>query len=173
MLRQRHPFGAYFLLGGIFVIGYVAMPSTPSANLQAADAQAADAQAADAQGTSGGAAPVEDDMHEFMEYLFQPPYKRLKVSMAAAPTDNAGWKGIKSDSLILAEGGNLLLSHTPSENGDVWNEMSMSVRDTGKKMYQAGKSKDFASARTHYELLLKKCNACHDKFADGEHQLMP
>ena len=33
------------------------------------------------------AAPVEDSMHEFMEYVFQPTYLRLKASMAAAPVE--------------------------------------------------------------------------------------
>ena len=31
------------------------------------------------------AVPVEDSMHEFMEYVFQPTYLRLKASMATAP----------------------------------------------------------------------------------------
>ncbi len=39
-------------------------------------------------------------MHEFMEYMFQPTYKRLQKSIAAEPTDKAGWKGIKADSLV-------------------------------------------------------------------------
>ena len=43
------------------------------------------------------AAPVEDSMHEFMEYVFQPTYPRLKHSMMAVPADNKGWKAIKSD----------------------------------------------------------------------------
>ncbi len=36
--------------------------------------------------------PVEDSMHEFMEYVFQPTYLRLKQSMAAAPADNKDGK---------------------------------------------------------------------------------
>ena len=119
------------------------------------------------------AAPVEKDMHEFMEYVFEPTYKRLKTAMAAAPADNAGWKGIKSDALILAEGGNLLLVRTPAENGPAWNELSAIVRDLGGKLYQSAKAKDYPSARQNYEAMLLKCNACHDKFAEGEHQLMP
>ena len=30
--------------------------------------------------------PVDDEMHHFMEYVFEPNYKRLKASMAAEPT---------------------------------------------------------------------------------------
>lgn len=117
--------------------------------------------------------PVEKDMHEFMEYVFQPTYKRLKLVMATAPADNAAWKGIKADSLILAEGGNLLLSRAPEKDAAAWNEISAAVREAGGQLYQAAKKKDYAAARPHYELMLKKCNACHDQFADGEHQLSP
>ena len=117
--------------------------------------------------------PVEKDMHEFMEYVFQPTYKRLQQSMAAEPADNNAWKGIKADSLILAEGGNLLLFRSPEKEAAAWNDLSAAVRDAGGSLYQAAKKKDYKMARQHYEVMLKKCNACHDKFADGEHQLSP
>jgi hypothetical protein len=117
--------------------------------------------------------PVEDDMHEFMEYVFQPTYLRLKQSMAAEPKENASWKAIKSDSLILAEGGNLLLHRLPKDDAAAWAEQSGSVRALGAELYQAAKKKDYAAARQSYEAMLKKCNACHDQFAHGEHQLAP
>ena len=117
--------------------------------------------------------PVEEDMHEFMEYIFQPTYLRLKQSMAAEPKENAGWKAIKSDGLILAEGGNLLLHRLPKEDAASWAEQSASVRDLGAELYQSAKKKDYAAARQSYEAMLKKCNACHDQFAHGEHQLSP
>ena len=37
----------------------------------------------------GEVVPVEESMHEFMEYVFQPTYLRLKQSMAAAPAGYA------------------------------------------------------------------------------------
>ena len=36
--------------------------------------------------------PVEKSMHEFMEYVFQPGYKRLKKNMASEPANKAAWK---------------------------------------------------------------------------------
>jgi hypothetical protein len=117
--------------------------------------------------------PVEPDMHEFMEYLFQPTYRRLKLSMASAPADNAGWKAIKADSLILAEGGNLLLGRAPDGDAAAWDALSVAVRELGGQLYQAAKNKDFDTARGHYQAMLLKCNACHDQFAGGEHQLTP
>jgi hypothetical protein len=117
--------------------------------------------------------PVEKSMHEFMEYVFQPAYKRLKPLMATAPADNAGWKGIKGESLVLAEGCNLLLGRVPEKDGAAWSELSVAVRESGSQLYQAAKKKDFPAARQHYEAMLKKCNACHDKFEMGKHQLAP
>lgn len=117
--------------------------------------------------------PVEPDMHEFMEYVFQPTYKRLKQAIAAEPDNRKVWKAIKSDALILAEGGNLLLLHEPKDNGASWNEYSLDVRKEGAQLYKAAKAKDFKAARKHYEAMLQNCNACHQNFADGEHQLTP
>ena len=57
--------------------------------------------------------PVETNMHEFMEYVFQPTFRRLKPAMDPSHASEPAWKAIKSDSLILAETSNLLLLHTP------------------------------------------------------------
>jgi hypothetical protein len=117
--------------------------------------------------------PVEPSMHEFMEYEFQPTYLRLKAQMAAQPADNQAWKAIKSDSLILAEGGNLLLSRLPEKDAQAWQELSVQVRSLGGELYKAAKKKDYKSAHEHYQAMLVKCNACHQQFAKGEHQLAP
>jgi hypothetical protein len=115
--------------------------------------------------------PIEDDMHEFMEYAFQPTYKRLKGSMAEEPKDNGGWKAIKADSLLLAEGGNLLLMR--SEGDPDWDKSAIAVRRAGGKLYQAARKKDYSAAKTNYVAMLVNCNACHQQFADGKHQLAP
>ena len=117
--------------------------------------------------------PVEADMHEFMEYVFEPPYLRLKASLATAPEDKAVWKGIKSDSLILAEAGNLLLGRPPEGGEADWNAHAVKVRTVGGLLYTAAKKKDAIETRKQWEGLLESCNACHKQFADGEHMLQP
>lgn len=119
------------------------------------------------------AEPVEPDMHEFMEYVFQPTFKRLKPVMAAAPSDNQAWKAIKADSLILAEGGNLLLIRQPKDDAPDWVKHSVLVRDFGGQLYRAAKAKDYTLARKQYEAMVQNCNACHQQFAGGEHILTP
>jgi hypothetical protein len=131
------------------------------------------ARAAEGEGQKSEAAPVEEDMHEFMEYVFQPTYQRLKTQIASQPADNQAWKGIKSDALILAEGGNLLLIRKAEEDQADWNQHSLQVRDLGGQLYRAAKAKDLQASRRHYEAMLTHCNACHQQFAGGEHQLKP
>lgn len=117
--------------------------------------------------------PVEDSMHEFMEYVFQPTYLRLKQSMAAAPADNKGWKAVKSDALILAESCNLLYVRAPEEHGEDWAKHATASKEHGAKLYGAAKSKDFAAATAAWKTMLDSCNACHKQFEDGKHILQP
>jgi len=128
---------------------------------------------AESQATHIQPQPVEKDMHEFMEYVFEPTYKRLKQSMSREPADNNAWKGVKSDALILAEGGNLLMFRGSKKGTAAWGELSAAVRDSGSKLYQAAKQKDYRSTREHYEAMLQNCNSCHKKFAEGKHQVSP
>lgn len=115
--------------------------------------------------------PVDDDMHHLMEYVFEPAYKRLKKSVATEPKDKAGWSAIKEDTLTLAESSNLLLHRLPEEDQKDWIKMAVEVRTEGGKLYQSARAKKFDQVTVEFSRLLKSCNACHDKFADGEHQL--
>ena len=116
---------------------------------------------------------VEKSMHEFMEYVFQPTYKRLRASMQAEPVGKNGWKSIKSDSLILAESCNLLLLRAPEEDRGTWNQITVETRQLGGELYHAAAKSDFATATSKYQAMLTKCNACHASFADGKYQLKP
>ncbi len=119
------------------------------------------------------AAPVEDSMHEFMEYVFQPTYLRLKATMATAPADNKGWKALKSDSLILAESCNLLFVRKPDAHGEDWTRHATAAKTDGAALYKAAKEKNFEAATTAYKTMLNNCNACHKQFEEGKHILQP
>jgi len=134
-------------------------------------AQAAPAEKTAAEGPQ--ARVVEESMHEFMEYVFQPTYRRLKGAMAEEPSDKKGWKAIKSDSLILAESCNLLFARLPEESAEDWARHSAMSRDEGDALYQAARKKDFDGATKAWKGMLNNCNACHRQFEDGKHILSP
>ena len=122
---------------------------------------------------TAGPQPVDESMHHFMEYVFEPNYKRLKVSMASEPKDKQTWKGIKGDALTLAEATNLLMKRGPKQNGYAWAPLSVAVRTRGSELYQAARKSDYTAARKAYTAMLTQCNACHKQYADGKHQLQP
>jgi hypothetical protein len=119
------------------------------------------------------AQPVEKSMHEFMEYLMEPSYLRLKDAMATK--DKKNWKAIKADALVLAEGTNLIMDRLPEKAKDksAWVNFAFAVREAGSQLYQAAKKKDDAVAASAYKTMITKCNACHKQFAEGKHQLVP
>lgn len=116
---------------------------------------------------------LKASMHDYMEALFQGPYKRLKAAMAAEPKDNAAWKVIRSEALTMTEGSNGLLVRKPEKDADEWSKYSVASRDAAADVYKAAKAKDFPAAKKAYEAMLGHCNACHKKFDDGNHQLAP
>ena len=120
-----------------------------------------------------GPQPVEESMHEFMEYVFQPAYLRLKQAMATAPADNKGWKALKSDSLILAESCNLLFDRAPDDKAADWKAHAKAAREKGGQLYAAAKAKDFTAAGAAWKSMLESCNGCHRQFEDGKHILQP
>jgi hypothetical protein len=121
--------------------------------------------------TKAAPAPLDLTMHDFMEAVFQGSYRRLKTAIASAPRDNAGWKAIRTDAVVLAEGCNLVLLRTPKKDGDKWNEITLTVRDSGAELVKASKARDYATARKSYELMIDRCNTCHKQFDDGKNQL--
>ena len=112
---------------------------------------------------------VESDVHEFMEYAVEPFFKQLKSSLASPPQDKKAWVPVKANSLVLAEGGNLLMLRAPEERAAQWNTLAAELRVQGRALYLAGKKRDFDSAKKEFATFVEKCNACHQQFADGEY----
>lgn len=151
-----------FLLVGLLALGQIVMgPSVDTARVAFAEEAASDV------------APVEPSMHEFMEYVFEPPYKRLKAQLVTEPADRTAFKAIKSDALILAETCNLLIGRPPEAEAAEWVAFSKQVRESGSQLYAAAKNKDAAETRKQWVGMLENCNACHTHFAGGEHMLEP
>lgn len=149
---------AVFLVPVVVAVGALAPRAVPGAR---------------AEDKAPAVVPVDVNMHDFMEGVFQAPYRRLKAGMAAEPKDAAAWKAVRSDALILAEGGNLLLARKPTKGAAAWANFSADSRDAGAELFKAAKAKDYKGARKAYEAMLGHCNACHKQFEDGKHILAP
>ena len=116
--------------------------------------------------------PVEPEVHDFMEYVFEPVYDRLKKALSEEPNEEA-WESITSGSLTLAEGANLVLIRKRDNAPQEWAKHATDVRQAGSEFYDAAKAKDYAGAKRGFQQLLNECNACHDRFAGGRPNLQP
>ncbi len=117
--------------------------------------------------------PVDVNMHDLMEGMFQAPYRRLKTAMEKAPADPPAWKALRSDALILAEGSNLLILRKPENDAADWVKYSVDSRDAGAEIVKAAKKQDFEASKAAYVKMLDHCNACHKQFEKGKHILKP
>lgn len=106
-----------------------------------------------------------DNMHHFMEYIYEPVFNNLKTSVAKEPADKAGWTAIKSGALILAETSILLAKRTPPENkSSTWKESSELVYQGGSSLYQAARKKDFGGVQKHFGEMINGCKKCHEQY---------
>lgn len=115
-------------------------------------------------GKDDGFKPV-DNIHHFMEYIYEPVIHELKEAVAKEPADKAGWNSIKSNSLILAETSILLAERKKAEDDSpVWHQSSKLVYDGGSAMYQAARKKDFDVVKKGFGQLVNGCKQCHEKY---------
>ena len=116
--------------------------------------------------------PVEAALHEFMEYYNQPVYERLKATLSKPSLGKDDWKSLTSDSLLLAEVGNLLLLRPKGDDNESWSGLSTRVRNSGTFLYQTAQEKASKSeVQAAFQKVLNDCNACHQKYADGQPNL--
>ena len=117
--------------------------------------------------------PVEGDMHEFMGHLYEPTYKRLRQSLASKPASEEAWKNVASDALILAEGGNLLLTRSFDATDDAWESNAAGIRTFGTSVYRSAREKDYTNVLFYYQHMIEQCNDCHREFGSGDMRLEP
>jgi len=112
-----------------------------------------------------------DNMHHFMEYVFEPSYKGLKATLAAEPENRKAWKPFKNHALVLAESTTLLAQRGPeeAEKSKQWKQISLDVHKQATALYKS--SGDYDQAKQHYGTMLESCNKCHTVFAAGKYQL--
>ena len=117
-----------------------------------------------------------DNMHHFMEYVFEPRYKEIKKTVNLAPS-KPGFKKIKACGLTLAEAANLLMRRAPEdatkEEKLTWVKYARDVREHAALLYQAAREKNHLKVVATYRQTIGKCNVCHQQFADGKYQLSP
>ncbi|MDB4650414.1 hypothetical protein OAE37_01495 [Pirellulaceae bacterium] len=160
--RYSRIFGLFFLaaFGGVSIA-----TSIPARTVEAeSNSPAASEESSAAFVFQDEFEPV-DNMHHFMEYVYEPVYKELKESLKLEPADKKAWAKVKSGSMILAEASSLLAKR-PSEKADgkKWSEFSAIVNLNGAKLFHAARAKDYDKAQSLFKEMSTGCAKCHEAY---------
>lgn len=82
------------------------------------------------------------------------------------PNDEASWKSVRSNALILAESGNLLMMEGRAKDNGAWVEMSKSMVDGAVLAKRAAEAKDAEAVSKASDQIVAACMRCHEPYRD-------
>jgi hypothetical protein len=89
------------------------------------------------------------------------------------PKNQKQWNDLRSQALMLAESGNLLLMEGRARDQKNWILDSKMMIDIGAKAYKAAQDKDLDGIRALNDLLNAACVTCHQQYRPGYHRRPP
>jgi hypothetical protein len=89
------------------------------------------------------------------------------------PKNQKQWNDLRSQALMLAEAGNLLLMEGRARDQKNWALDSKMMIDLGAKAYTAAQNKDLDGLRALNDPLNAACVTCHQQYRPGYHRRPP
>lgn len=89
------------------------------------------------------------------------------------PKNQKQWNDLRSQALMLAEAGNLLLMEGRARDQKNWALDSKMMIDLGAKAYTAAQNKDLDGIRALNDPLNAACVTCHQQYRPGYHRRPP
>lgn len=101
---------------------------------------------------------------QLMEVFVIPASDALFDVSSEPPKNDAEWKRLRNNALILAESGNLLMMGSPAEDKDIWMKYSRALVDAGTVALKAVEAKNVDDLIQAGDPILAACQGCHDRF---------
>jgi hypothetical protein len=89
------------------------------------------------------------------------------------PTKPQDWAVLRTNALMLAESGNLLMMDGRARDQKNWILESKMLVDLGAKAYQAAQAKNLDAIRALNDALNAACVTCHYQYRPGYHRRRP
>jgi hypothetical protein len=86
------------------------------------------------------------------------------------PKNDREWNQLRSQALILAESGNLLMMPGRARDQDNWIKDSKMLIDLGQTAFKAAQRKDIDAIRALNDPLNDACILCHMQYRPGYHK---
>jgi len=101
-------------------------------------------------------------MHELMVQIVQPNSDAVFYISRTPPQDDADWRRLQQQTLMLAESANLLLMPGYLVPGEQWLQDSLLMRDASVTAYRAAIDQDLQTLIDLNNDLYTSCESCHN-----------
>ena len=112
-------------------------------------------------------------MKQLMVDIIYPTSDALFYVDRDPPKKQKQWDDLKSQALMLAESGNLLMMEGRARDQKNWIMESKMLINIGAKAYQAAQDKDLDGIRALNDSLNAACVVCHYQYRPGYHRRRP
>ena len=101
-------------------------------------------------------------MSELMTRIIQPTSDTVFYVSRYPPEDDAAWRDIENQTLMLAESANLLLLPGYVQPQDQWLRDTLLMRDAAVAAWEAAKARDMDALIDLNGALYESCESCHN-----------
>jgi cytochrome c553 len=109
-------------------------------------------------------------MSQLMIDIIYPSSDALFYIERAPPRNDVEWNVIRTQALMLAESGNLLMMSGRARDQSNWIKDSKMLVDAGAAAYKAAAAKDVAAIQALNDQLNAACVTCHEQYRPNYHK---
>lgn len=90
-----------------------------------------------------------------------------------APENDAAWTVLRTNALVLAESGNLLMLGSRAKDTERWMEISKAMVDAAMLARKAADAKDIDALLKASDQIVTTCMRCHEPYRDNGRKMLP
>jgi cytochrome c553 len=125
---------------------------------------------ASAQRSTSGVRPIAT-VKQLHEIMITPASDAVFRASGDTPTNEKGWVDARSQALVLAEAGNLLMLGSRARDSMGWMRMSRALVDAAATAASAAEKNDADALAGAGDIITAACEACHRPYRDGGRQM--
>ena len=123
-----------------------------------------------AQQPRTGVRPVAT-VKQLHDVMITPASDAVFHASGEPPRDDDGWTTARTQALVLAESGNLLMLGSRARDNAAWMSMSRALVDAAATAVSAAERKDADALAAAGDPIVAACEACHRPYRDRGRQM--
>jgi cytochrome c556 len=99
-----------------------------------------------------------------MRGMIEPAEKAILEASKEAPADNRAWGAVRTQSMLMQEGAQLLEMGSRAKDQDGWIKASQALFDAAGAVTKAAQARDAAAFTEAASHIAGTCKGCHDTY---------